>query len=125
MPPKSQVEKIIADLQQLAQALGGVSDIEEATENARADLNSLNKTLAQANAQAAESQGLYTKSQAELQRKFDQDMYNKQSALKGLQERVSALEARDRELTNEVAVKSAQLASIEQGFAEARRRLAG
>ena len=125
MPPKSQVEKIIADLQQLAQALGGVSDLEEATENAQADLDSLNKNLAQARAQMTEAQGLLTKAQAEAQRKYEQDMFIKQGALKSLQDRITALEAREKELTNEVSAKGLQLQSIESGFAEARRRLAG
>ena len=125
MSPKSLVERIIADLQQLAQALGGVSNLKEATENAQADLDSLNKNLAQARAQMTEAQGLLTKAQAEAQRKYEQDMFIKQGALKSLQDRITALEAREKELTNEVSAKGLQLQSIESGFAEARRRLAG
>jgi hypothetical protein len=52
-------------------------------------------------------------------------MFIKQGALKSLQDRITALEAREKELTNEVSAKGLQLQSIESGFAEARRRLAG
>jgi hypothetical protein len=52
-------------------------------------------------------------------------MFNKQGQLKSLTERVAALEKQAGDLTEEVRVKGLQLQSIESGFNEARRRLAG
>jgi hypothetical protein len=68
---------------------------------------------------------MLSQAQREAQKRFDLDMFTKQGQLKSLTERVAALEKRAGELAEEVNHKGAQLVSIENGFNEARRRLAG
>jgi hypothetical protein len=52
-------------------------------------------------------------------------MSGKQAMLKSLTEKVAALEARARELTEEVTLKGLQLQSVDNAMNDARRRLAG
>jgi hypothetical protein len=68
---------------------------------------------------------MLTQAQREAQRKFEQDMFNKQGALKDLSERVAVLQKRLAELTEEVNSKDLQLASVNGAMEDARRRLAG
>ena len=125
MPPKSQVEKIIQDLQALAQALGGVSDLGEATSRAKADLESVKQILTQTKAELAETTAGLTRAQVENQRRYELDMFNKQGELKNLTERVEALQEQAKDLTEELRSKGVQMQSIESAMNDARRRLAG
>ena len=125
MPPKSQVEKIIQDLQELAQALGGVSDLGEATSRAKADLESVKQILTQTKAELAETTAGLTRAQVENQRRYELDMFNKQGELKNLTERVEALQEQAKDLTEELRSKGVQMQSIESAMNDARRRLAG
>jgi peptidoglycan hydrolase CwlO-like protein len=68
---------------------------------------------------------MLTQAQRETQRRFDQDMFNKQGQLKSLTERVSALQKQVAELTEELDSKNGQLASVNGAMADARRRLMG
>jgi hypothetical protein len=119
------VEKIIQDLQGLAQALGGVSDLGEATSRAKADLESVKQMLTQAKAELAETTAGLTRAQVENQRRYELDMFNKQGELKNLTERVEALQAQAKGLTEELRSKGVQMQSIESAMNDARRRLAG
>ena len=125
MPPKSQVEKIIADLQALAEALGDVSDLEERTSRAKADHESQKQALTQVKAELQDAQSQLSQSQRRMQQQFEQDMFNKQGELKSLTERVKALEVKARELGEEVGMKEGQLRGIHTSMEDARRRLAG
>ena len=119
------MEKIIQDLQALAQALGGVSDLGEATARAKADLDSVKQILVQAKAELAETTAGLTRAQVENQRRFELDMFNKQGELKNLTERVEALQEQAKDLTEELRSKGVQMQSIESAMNDARRRLAG
>jgi chromosome segregation ATPase len=125
MAKKDQLDKIIHDLQVLSAAVGDVSDIEERKELAQADLDSLNQARAQALQQKNEAEAMLTQAQRETQRRFDQDMFNKQGQLKSLTERVAALQKQVAELTEELDSKNGQLASVNGAMADARRRLMG
>ena len=125
MVKKDLLDKIISDLQALSAAVGDVSDIEERKRRAQADLDSLNQARERANNQKNEAEALLSQAQREAQKRFDLDMFTKQGQLKSLTERVAALEKQAGELAEEVNHKGAQLVSIENGFNEARRRLAG
>ena len=125
MPPKSQVEKIIADLQALAEALGDVSDLEERSSRAKADYDSQQDALRHVKAELQDSQAQLTQSQRRMQQQFEQDMFNKQGELRSLIERVKALEVKARELGDEVSMKEGQLRGISASMEDARRRLAG
>jgi chromosome segregation ATPase len=118
------VNRIIADLQTLAEALGGVSDLQEALARAKADLDSMNAMREQAEGQMREAQAGLTRAQIQNQKQFEQDMFNKQGQLRNLTERVIALEERAKELSDEVGSKGAQLGSIENSLNDARRKLA-
>src|SRR5215472_14258375 len=125
MAKKDLLEKIIADLQALSAVVGDVSDIEERRERAQADLDSLNQTREQALAQKTEAETLLSQAQKEAQRRFDQDMFNKQGQLKSLIERVAILQKQVAELSQELESKNGQLASVNGAMADARRRLMG
>ena len=125
MPPKDLVNRILSDLQQLASQLEGVSNLEERLVRAKADLDSMNATRDRARAEVRESESLLTKAQKDAQNTFEQDMFNKQGALKELSARVSAMQKKLAELTEEVNTKDSQLASVNGAMEDARRRLAG
>src|SRR6516165_5318751 len=124
MPPKDLVNRILSDLQQLASQLEGVSNLEERLVRAKADLDSMNATRDRARAEVRESESLLTKAQKDAQNTFEQDMFNKQGALKELSARVSAMQKKLAELTEEVNTKDSQLASVNGAMEDARRRLA-
>jgi hypothetical protein len=71
-----------------------------------------------------EAQGLLTKAQAEAQRRYDQDMFNKQGQLKSLQDRISALEERNKELTDEVTEKEMRVRAASISMEDMKRKLA-
>jgi len=125
MPPKDLVNRILSDLQQLASQLEGVSNLEERLVRAKADLDSMNATRDRARAEVRESESLLTKAQKDAQNTFEQDMFNKQGALKELSARVSTMQKKLAELTEEVNTKDSQLASVNGAMEDARRRLAG
>jgi chromosome segregation ATPase len=124
MPPKSQVEKIIADLQALAEGLGDVSDLEEHSSRARADYDSQKQALAQIRAELQDSRAQLLQSQRLAQQKFEQDMFNKQGELRNLTERVKILEARAKELDGEVGTKEGQLRAASLAMEDMKRKLA-
>ena len=125
MAKKDLLDRIISDLQALSVAVGDVSDIEERKAAAQADLDELNKARKQALQQRNEAGAMLTQAQQEAQRRFDREMSGKQAMLKSLTEKVAALEARARELTEEVTLKGLQLQSVDNAMNDARRRLAG
>ena len=125
MPPKDLVNRILSDLQQLASQLEGVSNLEERLVRAKVDLDSMNATRDRARAEVRESESLLTKAQKDAQNTFEQDMFNKQGALKELSARVSTMQKKLAELTEEVNTKDSQLASVNGAMEDARRRLAG
>ena len=102
-----------------------MEDLEEAKARAQADLNDVNNRLGRTKAEMAETNAGLTQVQREAQKRFEQDMHAKQGELRNLTERVNSLKKQAEELTEEVRSKGAQLQSIENGFNEARRRLAG
>ena len=124
MPPKDQVLKIIADLQVLAQALGDVSDLREAASRAKADLDSINQTRTQAEAQLRNTQAGLSNAQIENQRRFEQDVFVKQGELKGLTERIQALRTQAKELADEVTEKEMRCRAATISMDEMRRKLA-
>lgn len=119
------MNRILSDLQQLASQLEGVSNLEERLVRAKADLDSMNATRDRARAEVRESESLLTKAQKDAQNTFEQDMFNKQGALKELSARVSTMQKKLAELTEEVNTKDSQLASVNGAMEDARRRLAG
>ena len=125
MAKKDLLDKIISDLQAASAVVGDLSDLEERKARAQADLDSLNDARSRANDQKNEAEAMLSQAQREAQKRFEADMFTKQGQLKSLTERVAALEKRAGELAEEVNHKGAQLVSIENGFNEARRRLAG
>ena len=125
MAKKDLLERIISDLQAASAVVGDLSDLEERKARAQADLDSLNESRTRALNQMNEAEAMLSSAQREAQKRFDLDMFTKQGQLKSLTERVAALEKRAGELAEEVNHKGAQLVSIENGFNEARRRLAG
>ena len=125
MAKKDLLDKIISDLQAASAVVGDLSDLEERKARAQADLDSLNESRTRALNQMNEAEAMLSSAQREAQKRFDLDMFTKQGQLKSLTERVAALEKRAGELAEEVNHKGAQLVSIENGFNEARRRLAG
>jgi|SRR5215469_17795098 len=122
--PQDLLNRIISDLQQLSQQVGDVSNIGERLARAKADLDSLNQARENALGLKNEAETLLSQAQKEAQRRFDQDMFNKQGQLKSLVERVKALEERSKELTGEVAAKEGQLAAASSSMEDMRRKLA-
>ena len=116
--------KIIADLQVLAQALGDVSDLREASARAKADLDSINQTRTQAEAQLRNTQAGLSNAQIENQRRFEQDVFVKQGELKGLTERIQALRTQAKELADEVTQKEMRCRAATISMDEMRRKLA-
>ena len=125
MAKKDLLERIISDLQAASAVVGDLSDLEERKVRAQADLDSLNQARQRANDLKNEAEAMLSQAQREAQKRFEADMFVKQGQLKSLTERVAALEKQAGELAEEVNHKGAQLVSIENGFNEARRRLAG
>ena len=125
MAKKDLLERIISDLQAASAVVGDLSDLEERKARAQADLDSLNQARQRAIDLKNEAESMLSQAQREAQKRFEADMFTKQGQLKSLTERVAALEKQAGELAEEVNHKSAQLVSIENGFNEARRRLAG
>jgi len=125
MAKKDLLERIISDLQAASAVVGDLSDLEERKARAQADLDSLNQARQRAIDLKNEAEAMLSQAQREAQKRFEADMFTKQGQLKSLTERVAALEKRAGELAEEVNHKGAQLVSIENGFNEARRRLAG
>ena len=123
MPPKSQVEKIIADLQQLAQALGDASSLSELTARAKADYESCQKTLAQIKTEVREAQSGLSKAQGDAEMRFKQDMFNKQGELRDLTQRVEVARTELQKLTTEFDTKTAQLTGINAAVDDVKRRL--
>jgi chromosome segregation ATPase len=125
MPSKSDISEIIARLQKLEQDMGDFEEAEEAASRAKADLESVNRDLAQAKAQMHEAQAGLTQVQKDAQKRFDQDMYNKQGSIRDLNERIKALEEKAKALNDEVSTKGGQLRAINDSLDDARRKLAG
>ena len=125
MPPKDLVNRILSDLQQLAQQLEGVSDLEERLARAKADVDSMNSTRDRVRTEMREAQSLLTQAQRDAQKNFEQDMFDKQGKLMELTGRVNGLQKKLAELTEEVNTKDSQLASVNGAMEDARRRLAG
>jgi len=125
MPPKDLVNRILSDLQQLAQQLEGVSDLEERLARAKADVDSMNSTRDRVRTEMREAQSLLTQAQRDAQKNFEQDMFDKQGKLMELTGRVNGLQKKLAELTEEVNTKDLQLASVNGAMEDARRRLAG
>jgi len=125
MPPKDLVNRILSDLQQLAQQLEGVSDLEERLARAKADVESMNSTRDRVRTEMREAQSLLTQAQRDAQKNFEQDMFDKQGKLMELTGRVNGLQKKLAELTEEVNTKDLQLASVNGAMEDARRRLAG
>jgi len=125
MPPKDLVNRILSDLQQLAQQLEGVSDLEERLARAKADVDSMNSTRDRVRTEMREAQSLLTQAQRDAQKNFEQDMFDKQGKLMELTGRVNGLQKKLAELTEEVNPKDSQLASVNGAMEDARRRLAG
>jgi len=125
MAKKDLLERIISDLQAASAVVGDLSDLEERKARAQADLDSLNQARQRAIDLKNEAEAMLSQAQREAQKRFEADMFTKQGQLKSLTERVAALEKQAGELAEEVNHKGAQLVSIENGFNEARRRLAG
>jgi len=105
------------------QQVGDVSNIAEQLSRGKADLADMNQRRDHARAEMSEAQNLLSKAQADAQRQFEQDMFNKQGALRDLTARVAALEVRAKELGTEVGEKQNQLSAISVSMADARRRL--
>ena len=84
MVPKEQVEKIIADLQVLAEALGGVADMKKMTEAAKADYEDCQRRLSQIKAEVNEASAGLSQVQRQNQKQFEQEVYNRQRELKDL-----------------------------------------
>jgi chromosome segregation ATPase len=124
MPPKSDVSEIITRLQKLEQDIGDLVDLEEAVVRAKADLQSVNRGLDQAKAQMAEAQAGLTQVQKDAQKRFEQDMFNKQGSLRDLGDRIKMLEDKAKALSDEVSTKGGQLRAINSSLDDARRKLA-
>jgi hypothetical protein len=124
MPPKDQVLKIIADLNVLAQALSDVSDLREAASRAKADLDSINQTRTQAEAQLRNTQAGLSRAQIENQRRFEQEVFVKQGELKGLAERIEALRAQAKELADDVTDKEMRVRAATISMDDMKRKLA-
>ena len=122
--PQDLLNRILSDLQQLSQQVGDVSDINERIKRAKADLDSINDTKVRAQGEMQEAQGLLTKAQADAQRRFDQDMFNKQGQLKSLQDRIADLEAKNKELTDEVTEKEMRVRAATISMEDMKRKLA-
>src|SRR5215469_8222624 len=122
--PQDLLNRIISDLQQLSQRVGDVSDIEERVTRGKADLESLNQARENALAMKNEAETLLTQAQKEAQRRFDQDMFNKQGQLKSLVERVKALEDKLKVLNEDVATKEGQLRIASMAMEDMKRKLA-
>jgi chromosome segregation ATPase len=118
------LKQLIADLQQLDQQLGDVSDIKEKIARAKADLDSINQTKEQADVRLKESQNLLTKAQADAQRQFEQDMFNKQGMLKSLTERIEAAQKKLTEVTAELDEKESRMRATNNALTEAKKTLA-
>ena len=118
------LNQIISDLQQLSQQVGDVSNIDERVKRAKADLDSLNQARENAVVQKNEAETLLTQAQKEAQRRFDQDMFNKQGQLKSLVERVKALEEKLKALSDDVAAKEGQLRIASMAMEDMKRKLA-
>ena len=119
------MNRILSDLQQLAQQLEGVSDLEERLARAKADVDSMNSTRDRVRTEMREAQSLLTQAQRDAQKNFEQDMFDKQGKLMELTGRVNGLQKKLAELTEEVNTKDLQLASVNGAMEDARRRLAG
>jgi chromosome segregation ATPase len=124
MPPKSDLSEIVTRLQKLEQDIGDLDELEESISRAKADLKSVNENLKQTQAQMKEAQAGLTQVQKDAQKRFDQDMFNKQGSLRDLGERVKVLEEKAKELSDEVSTKGGQLRAINDSLDDARRKLA-
>jgi hypothetical protein len=122
--PQDLLNRILTDLQQLSQQVGDVSDIKEQISRAKADLVSINETKANADRQMREAQTLLSNAQRDAQQRFDQDMFTKQGLLKSLQERIATLEARNKELTDEVTEKEMRCRAATISMEDMKRKLA-
>jgi chromosome segregation ATPase len=123
MPPKSQVEKIIADLQALAEALGDASSLSELTARAKADYESCQKALKQIKTEVQEAKSGLSQAQSAAEARFKQDMFTKQGELRDLTQRVEAVRTELQKLTIEFNTKTAQLTGINAAVDDVKRRL--
>ena len=121
--PKDLIDKAIVALQELSVAVTNLGDLEERVSRAKADIDSMNATTAAAKAQMSETQGMLSRAQADAQRKYDLDIFEKQGQLKSLNDRVEALRKEVAKQTEEYNTKSQQLFSIHNSMEEARRKL--
>jgi hypothetical protein len=122
--PQDLLNRILSDLQQLSQEVGDVSNIKEQITRAKADLVSINETKANADRQMREAQTLLSQAQRDAQQRFDQDMFTKQGLLKSLQDRIAALEARHKELVDDVAEKEMRVRAATISMEDMKRKLA-
>src|SRR5215469_15696693 len=122
--PQDLLNRIISDLQQLSQQVGDVSNIKERSERAKADLDSLNNQRETALAQTREAQGLLTRAQADAQKSFDQDMFNKQGQLKSLMERIAETQKKLDAIAAELDEKESRMKATNKFFADAKNSLA-
>jgi|SRR5215472_7781731 len=123
MKPGERAEAIAKELHELAAALTNIDSLQERTSRAKADFESIQQNLDQVKREMASATAGLTQVQVEAQRRHDQDVFNKQGELRGLQERIEALKAKDKELGEELANKSRQLGSINLSVADLKTRL--
>ena len=105
--------------------MGDVSNIQERLSRGKADIESMNNARSQAQSQLQETQSLYTKAQADAQRKFDQDIFTKQGQIKSLTERIADAQKKLDEITAELDEKESRMRATNKFFADAKNSLAG
>jgi|SRR5215469_4154817 len=123
MKPGERAEAIAKELHELAAALTNIDNLQERASRVKADLTSVQDQLDGAKREMASVTAGLTQAQAEAQRRFDQDTFNKQGELRALQERIDALKAKDKELGEQLADKGRQLGSINSTVADLKSRL--
>jgi chromosome segregation ATPase len=118
-----QIDTIIAGLHKLRDGLATIGDLEERAVRAKADLDSVNKSLAEAKRNLADAQMHLTKAHVDAQRRYEQEIYTKQGQLKDLSSRVDARQVEVTEVENDLNKKRAELNVVNSTVQEARRRL--
>ena len=123
MITKQKVDAIIAELQKLSDSLGMISDLEDRASRAQADLDSVNKTLADAKRDLNDTQMNLTKAHVDAQRRYEQEIYTKQGQLRDLTQRLDARQTEVKQVEDDLTAKRSQANVLDHTVQEAKRRL--
>jgi chromosome segregation ATPase len=120
---KAVIDAALAHIKALADTYAEIADIEEHAARAKADLDSVNRTLAERKAQLAGAESEFARANAAAHKAHEQTMFEKRGELRDLAERVERLREEQATLTDGNRKSEMQLRNFESAIEEAKRRL--